>query len=154
MTNEETKQLATSIFDFIPKLRDKFFLPVNVIRIHELSSRQSEVLLALAHNGPLTMSELAKIANISNQLLTSVVNYLESIEYVKREPLPNNKRTIKIDITEKGISVLKTYKERVVKEMLKVLDIISDEDAKKLIELLNSFYEIIDKYPGKRKRND
>lgn len=150
MTNEETKQLATSIFDFIPKLRDKFFLPVNVIRIHELSSRQSEVLLALAHNGPLTMSELAKIANISNQLLTSVVNYLESIEYVKREPLPNNKRTIKIDITEKGISVLKTYKERVVKEMLKVLDIISDEDAKKLIELLNSFYEIIDKYPGKR----
>ena len=150
MTNEETKQLATSIFDFIPKLRDKFFLPINVVRIHELSSRQSEVLLALAHNGPLTMSELAKIANISNQLLTSVVNYLESIEYVKREPLPDNKRTIRIDITEKGISVLKAYKERVIKEMLKVIDKISDEDTEKLIELLNSFYEIIDKYPGKR----
>ena len=151
MTNEETKQLATSIFDFIPKLRDKFFLPVNVVRIHELSSRQSEVLLALAHTGPLTMSELAKIANISNQLLTSVVNYLESIEYVKREPLPENKRTIKIDITEKGIAVLKLYKERVVKELTKVLGTISDEDAEKLIQILNSFYEIIDKYPGKRK---
>ena len=150
MTNEETKQLATSIFDFIPKLRDKFFLPVNVVRIHELSSRQSEVLLALAHNGPLTMSELAKIANISNQLLTSVVNYLESIEYVKREPLPDNKRTIKIDVTEKGIAVLRSYKERVIKEMLKVLDVISDEDAEKLIEALNTFYGIIDKYPGKR----
>ena len=151
MTNEETKQLATSIFDFIPKLRDKFFLPVNVVRIHELSSRQSEVLLALAHTGPLTMSELAKIANISNQLLTSVVNYLESIEYVKREPLPENKRTIKIDITEKGISVLKLYKERVVKELVKVLGTISDEDAEQLIQILNSFYEIINKYPGKRK---
>ena len=151
MTNEETRQLATSIFDFIPKLRDKFFLPINVVRIHELSSRQSEVLLALAHTGPLTMSELAKIANISNQLLTSVVNYLESIEYVKREPLPENKRTIKIDITEKGKSVLVLYKERVVKELIKVLGTISDEDAEKLIQILNSFYEIIDKYPGKRK---
>ena len=151
MTNEETKQLATSIFDFIPKLRDKFFLPVNVFRIHELSSRQSEVLLALAHTGPLTMSELAKIANISNQLLTSVVNYLESIEYVKREPLPENKRTIKIDITEKGIAVLKSYRERVIKEIIKVLGKISDEDAEQLIQILNSFYEIIDKYPGKRK---
>ena len=151
MTNEETKQLATSIFDFIPKLRDKFFLPVNVVRIHELSSRQSEVLLALSHTGPLTMSELAKIAFISNQLLTSVVNYLESVEYVKREPLPENKRTIKIDITDKGKSVLQTYKDRVVKELIKVLDTISDEDAEQLIQILNSFYEIINKYPGKRK---
>ena len=151
MTTEETKQLASSIFDFIPKLRDKFFLPLNVVRIYELSSRQSEVLLALAHVGPLTMSELAKIANISNQLLTSVVNYLESIGYVKREPLPENKRTIKIDITEKGINVLKAYRDRVIKEIAKVVDIVSDDDAEKLIEILQVFYEILDKYPAKRK---
>lgn len=151
MTTEETKQLASSIFDFIPKLRDRFFLPLNVVRIYELSSRQSEVLLALAHTGPLTMSELAKIANISNQLLTSVVNYLESIEYVKREPLPDNKRTIKIDITEKGINVLKAYRDRVIKEIAKVVDIVSDDDAEELIEILQVFYEILDKYPAKRK---
>lgn len=151
MTTEETKQLASSIFDFIPKLRDRFFLPLNVVRIYELSSRQSEVLLALAHTGPLTMSELAKIANISNQLLTSVVNYLESIEYVKREPLPDNKRTIKIDITEKGINVLKAYRDRVIKEIAKVVDIVSDDDAEELIKILQVFYEILDKYPAKRK---
>lgn len=151
MTKEETKKLAYSFFDILPTLRDKFFMPLSVVHIGEVTVRQSDVLLALVHNGPLTMTELAALAGISNQLLTSVVNSLEEMGYVKRTPLPNNKRTIKIDITDQGHEVLIDYRDRVAQELCKALKNISDEDYKEMMSLLDRFFGLLAKYPNKRK---
>ena len=153
MAKEETKELAYMLFDIVPKLRDKFFIPLSTAHINEVTVRQSDVLLALAHKGPLTMTELADVAGISNQLLTSVVNSLEEQKYVIRTPLPNNKRTIKIDITEMGVDILADFRDEACTELIKMLKIVNDNDSKEMISLITRLFEILDKYPDGRENS-
>ena len=153
MAKEETKKLAYTLFDIVPKLRDKFFMPLTTAHIKEITVRQSDVLLALAHKGPLTMTELADVAGISNQLLTSVINSLEEQKYVIRTPLPNNKRTIKIDITEVGIAVLVDFRNETCEELCKLLKDVNDDDAKEIVSLVTRLFEVLDKYPDGREKS-
>lgn len=153
MAKEETKKLAYMLFDIVPKLRDKFFMPLSTAHINEVTVRQSDVLLTLAHKGPLTMTELADVAGISNQLLTSVVNSLEEQKYVIRTPLPNNKRTIKIDITEMGVDILADFRNKACTELIKMLKVVNDDDSKEMISLITRLFEILDKYPDGRENS-
>lgn len=153
MAKDETKKLAYMLFDIVPKLRDKFFIPLSTAHIDEVTVRQSDVLLTLAHKGPLTMTELADVAGISNQLLTSVVNSLEEQKYVIRTPLPNNKRTIKIDITEMGVDILADFRDEACTELIKMLKIVNDDDSEEMISLITRLFEILDKYPDGRENS-
>ncbi len=153
MAKDETKNLAYMLFDIVPKLRDKFFIPLSTAHINEVTVRQSDVLLTLAHKGPLTMTELADVAGISNQLLTSVVNSLEEQKYVIRTPLPNNKRTIKIDITEMGVDILADFRDEACTELIKMLKIVNDDDSEEMISLITRLFEILDKYPDGRENS-
>ena len=153
MTKEETKKLAYTLFDIVPKLRDKFFMPLTTAHISEITVRQSDVLLSLAHKGPLTMTELADVAGISNQLLTSVVNSLEEQKYVIRTPLPNNKRTIKIDITEAGVAILSDFRDETCVELCKLLKDVKEDDAKEILSLVTRLFEVLDRYPDGRENS-
>lgn len=105
-----------------------------------LTRTQQIILLALALNGSLSMSKLAKKINISNEQATRAVAQLVSMNFVSRCQDPYNRRVIHISLTDKAIEFMEAQKDRIKNELLQKFELVSDEDIK---DLKRSLYQMI-----------
>ena len=70
---------------------------------HDSTLPRFDVLAALHRaNGPLTMSELSRQLLVSNGNVTTIVDRLVSDGWVNRTPLPTDRRTMHVTLTELG----------------------------------------------------
>ena len=68
----------------------------------ELSWSQESVVSLLDRQGPLTVTELARIEGVRSQSAGSTVTSLEVLGFVRREPHPADGRQVLISLTEQG----------------------------------------------------
>ncbi len=64
-------------------------------------------LLLLLKLGPISLSKLAKLANVSKATMTQFIDGLEKDEYVLRLNSSNDRRTKLVNLTKKGEAILK-----------------------------------------------
>lgn len=103
---------------------------------NDLTRTQQIVLMALSINKSLSMSQLAKKINTSNEQATRAVAQLVEKGFVIRTKSLTNKRIINISLTEKAIDFLKQTKENIQDELMKKFDIISDDEIHKFYQAL------------------
>ena len=93
-----------------------------------LTRTQQIILLALALSKTLTMSQLAKKINTSNEQATRAVAQLVSMEFVQRSQDVKNRRIIHISLTEKATEFMESTKNNIMDELLKKFERISDDE--------------------------
>ncbi|MEG1711084.1 MAG: winged helix DNA-binding protein [Clostridia bacterium] len=70
---------------------------------------ETRLISVLHFNGIQTMAELGKLSIFSYTNLSKTVKGLEESGYVKRNVLPENRRFVQIDLTEKGHELIMAY---------------------------------------------
>ncbi|MBQ9736988.1 MAG: MarR family transcriptional regulator [Clostridia bacterium] len=114
--------------------------------ISEISLRELHVIEAvysLKENGKNRMSEIAKYLAITPGSLTTAVNCLVKKGYLSRENLPEDRRVIMINPTDKAFRVNESHKqfhEKMIDSIEKYIDDESADAVIKTLEGLSGFF--------------
>ncbi|MFF8694242.1 MarR family winged helix-turn-helix transcriptional regulator [Streptomyces sp. NPDC015144] len=77
-----------------------------------ITPAQFRLLRTVAHyDGPPRMADLAQRLDVVPRAVTTLVDGLEASGRVRRAPDPDNRRVIRIEITEEGIATLRSLRD-------------------------------------------
>lgn len=79
----------------------------HVTRLSGLTSSQLMLLKVVRDHGASKIGEIAKTISLSQATLTSILDRLETMDYVHRERSTEDRRKVQVQITELGREVLK-----------------------------------------------
>ncbi len=102
---------------------------------HELTMIQITGLISIAQ-GRNTMGDIAEELNITLPSATSLVERLVKGEYVERVQDPQDKRVVKIVLTEKGKAILKKGLEDKIEKTRFMLSKLTEEERLTMLSLL------------------
>ena len=126
---------------FSKKIKAWRILTENCISSVGLSLGELGVLVTLSESGPQLMVDLAKKQAITQAAVTGIIDKLEELELVEREPSKTDKRKVRASITAKGeqqvIAGMKLYR----KFAEKATQQISAHDMSLILKLLDGMLE-------------
>lgn len=88
-------------------------------QIDEINPSQGRILFALWQKDGIPIQELGERTSLEKSTLTSMLDRLESIGYLRRVPSPDDRRKILIFLTEKNKTMKERY-EKVSNEMVEL----------------------------------
>ncbi len=84
----------------------------------------------------ISVKELAEKLSVTPGAITQFVDALVKKDFVKRHEDPNDRRIVRLTLTESARSQSEKLRKEFLSSAAKVFDILSDEEMKLLIELL------------------
>jgi len=137
-----TIRTADLIFDRIGRL----LRPLNV------SAAGGLVLGILRDRGPMSPSELGERLIVTRATVTGVVDSLERRGFVRRSPNPADRRSLLVEITPSGLTVLQELRTLVHRNEKAWLAALSDAELRGYIELLHRIQDSLDEASHRRER--
>lgn len=110
-----------------------------------------DVLTALRRAGSpycLSPKQIAQSLLLSGAGLTSRLNKLEAQNYLARLPEPNDRRTLRVQLTASGEVVINEAIPRVFEAQRSRLLPLGDDGQKRLVQELTRFADVIDSWPS------
>ncbi|MBN1594618.1 MarR family transcriptional regulator [candidate division FCPU426 bacterium] len=137
----------TNILSLISKIRHK----TDSLITHELSSRylaglapsHSDIFLALFRNKQMTMKELADVIDRDKSTVTTLINKMVSLGFVKRATDPKDKRICRISLTPRGTALKPVFTEIaevITERMHQCITPLERESLVKLLTKVNSYW--------------
>jgi DNA-binding MarR family transcriptional regulator len=117
-----------------------------VIARHGLVRGTFDVLSALRRAGlpfSLTPKQLAESLMLSGAGMTSRLDRLEQLHLVARLPEPNDRRSLKIQLTQKGVKLIDEVIPQIVAAQWQLVSALGDRDTATLIDLLRRLTEAL-----------
>jgi DNA-binding MarR family transcriptional regulator len=117
-----------------------------VIAKHGLVRGTFDVLSALRRAGPpfsLTPKQLAESLMLSGAGMTSRLDRLELLHLVARLPEPNDRRSLKIQLTQKGVKLIDEVIPQIVAAQWQLVSSLGNKDTEVLIDLLRRLTETL-----------
>jgi DNA-binding MarR family transcriptional regulator len=117
-------------------------------RFHEgaLSLVHLNLLMLLRFNGPLTMSRLAEMLDVSVASATGIVDRMEKKGVIERRRSEEDRRVVQVYVTEQGEQVFTQMQAERQANMTKMLSTISDADLRALLRGLRAVRGARDKW--------
>ncbi len=106
------------------------------IRSFGLTEPQFGVLETLGHLGPMTIGSLCRKQLVSGGNMTLVVDNLERDKMVRRIHSVEDRRTIIVELTEKGQALFEEIFPKHAEDVAKFASVLSDEEIATLSQLL------------------
>ncbi|MHA1156770.1 MAG: MarR family winged helix-turn-helix transcriptional regulator [Candidatus Heimdallarchaeota archaeon] len=107
----------------------------------ELNPAQGRIMFVLWRNDNITIQELAKKTSLSKTSLTSMLDRLESMGYIKRVPSTDDRRKIFIELSKKD----QDFQEKYIQVSKEMTDIFygdfSDEEINRFENTLKKLYD-------------
>ncbi len=94
------------------------------------------VLNILSMHGESRMTDLAGFLNVTTAAMTGIVDRLVREGYVTRVSDPADRRIIKVKLTAKGASVVKSVKEEEKKVTMNIFGMISQKEREEYLKIL------------------
>ncbi|MBN1066293.1 MarR family transcriptional regulator [Clostridium botulinum] len=107
-----------------------------------LTHQQIMVIKLIAHNKKVNISELCEEMSLSKGTVSGIVTRLESLGYVKKIKLENDKRNTYVTFSDKGLEFAKEYKNKINESFDKVFKNLTEEEIK---EVKSSLLKLRDK---------
>ncbi|WP_298511561.1 MarR family winged helix-turn-helix transcriptional regulator [uncultured Kordia sp.] len=104
--------------------------------VNDVTIDQAMILAFLDKYPDKTQKEIAAMAFKDNASMTRMLDLMEKKSYIKRSINEENRRRYKIEITEKGIQVLKTLAPIIITNRENALHGISEEEIIQLEQIL------------------
>jgi MarR family transcriptional regulator, organic hydroperoxide resistance regulator len=111
---------------------------------YDLTPAQYKVLILISHLQPCRMSDLSEAALVSTSSLTIMLNRLVDDGLVERLSAPEDRRVIKVQLTEKGKVLLKKVHEGYLDVLEGVVASLEEPKKEVLLKLLLEVKEIMD----------
>lgn len=141
MTNTIANKFIEAMFKNSRLLKEKAHFSSD---ISNLSILQMQTLSLIKRQNNVQMSEIADYFHIEQPSATSLLNKLVSLQLVKRHRNPDDRRAVRVMLTEEGDAILKEVIKKKAVHIEKMLAFLSkDEQTEllRLIEKLNSRIE-------------
>lgn len=106
---------------------------------------QLKAMTAFSEDSLLSMGELCKMANIKMPSMTEVVDRFEKEEILERIRDGEDRRVVKVKMTEKGKQMHKEVLKRRADELTKMFGILTTKDREKLVDSLKNVSELLTK---------
>ncbi|OBZ94785.1 MarR family transcriptional regulator [Pararhizobium polonicum] len=108
-----------------------------------VSLDQWRLMKALSEAGGMTMGKLAEELALNHPTLTKLVDRMVQDALVYRVPDPNDRRKVRMFLSDKGSALLASQNKRVQDHEMKVEDNYGNEDAQRLKDMLEVFIKQI-----------
>lgn len=92
-------------------------------------------------NGVMKVSEISQKLHVTPPTVTQLINVLEKDGFVERTIDPDDRRAVKIKLTEKGLELTEQARKAFREKFLGLIDHLGEEDSLKLAELLTKVNE-------------
>jgi len=140
-----------SLSEFADKLNQTIPLIIKEFSRHETSDifeskitlPQILVLNFLDLQGETRMKDLALYMNVTTAAMTGVVDRLVRDKCLVRVYDPNDRRVVKVKITDKGKELLKKMNDHKKKAIVKVFDKIPEKDREEYLRILINIKDIL-----------
>jgi|WetSurMetagenome_2_1015567.scaffolds.fasta_scaffold120878_2 DNA-binding MarR family transcriptional regulator len=151
VSDEIVDNMLRDIFLSVSMLRSLFNHvhghPENISKCREFNLPPSNyfLLVMLKNKKTATMSEICNLLCISKSNLTAIIDSMIEKKLVKREYDKNDRRIIRIELTEKGGEIMEKAKIFVKQELKKEFEKLSETDMNNLYKSFKTIKEIFSK---------
>ena len=113
-----------------------------------LTVSQSYCLRSLYFHGPQTMSELAAELRVQLSTMTGVVDQLEAKKLVRRAAHPNDRRSLRVDLTPKGRKLYHSAHDAFLTYLHRLFRNRTAADRQKILSFLDDLMQAIHDWRG------
>jgi DNA-binding MarR family transcriptional regulator len=119
-------------------------------RTGELSNARYELLHTVLHRGPEPMRRVAAALGVTPRSLTDMVDALEADGYLRRVPDPDDRRSVRLELTASGLRLLKGVRHQRLAAGAAVFDVLDDRERAELAAILTKLTDGEPTGPGRR----
>ncbi len=115
------------------------------LRKHDLAGltpSQLSTLSSVGKYGPVRLGDLAAAERIAPSTLTRLVNVLEGLGYLSREPAPDDARAYLVSVTERGDEALERIRAEATSMLTDILLTLPDDQRAALAEALPALEQL------------
>ena len=141
-TDKKTTQLAEIIFKTSRMMREHMGFKSEV---GNLSMLQLQALLFLKKEHNAQMREIAQFFKIELPSATSLVDTLSKAKLVERKTDSDDRRIVRIILTEQGKALLKQAIKKRTKKIASILSYLSNEDKNDLLRIMQKLLDNLEK---------
>lgn len=137
LCNENVERLA----DIIMILQRCFIQQLSEQLVHgQVSFPQYFLLAHIASHEGLSMSDIAERMSHSTAAATGLVDRLENLGYVQREPSANDRRKVLVKITDKGISLVDAIRRDIIRNLKIVMKTLTPEEQSNWLRIYEKIF--------------
>ena len=148
MDNTENLMGATEeLYTLLLCLNRKVFSHDDIVKRLSIPPSHAKVIFHLHFGGEASVSEIAKNLSISKSNMTPIIDKLIQENLVERFTDPNDRRIIRVRVTEKGHEFCLKQREKTKKHLEEKISSLSLEELEKIKDLakeLNSIFSKIE----------
>jgi DNA-binding MarR family transcriptional regulator len=108
----------------------------------ELSAAQVHTLLAMGHEGPLTMGDLARRVAVTEKTTTGLVDRLERDRLVQRLRDPADRRLVRVKLTTRGARLARRLDAEVLEKLTGLMGRLDAADRRDLFRIIGKLTAI------------
>ncbi|MEN8243054.1 MAG: MarR family transcriptional regulator [Chloroflexota bacterium] len=90
-----------------------------------------------------SMSELAEAARQISATMTGIVDRLVEREIITRQRDPDDRRALRVSLTERGTGLLETIKEKKRVRLARFLEDLSPTERKDFVRMIGKYLEVV-----------
>ncbi len=136
------EELVDFILSFMPLMHKKLFLQIQVAQI---TRQQLGLLRTIGEENGKSMKHYSQKLMIAKSNLSNLANQLINEKLVERKTDEKDRRIMNLFITNKGYEILQNQMKLVKKNMLKKIEVLSDEEISIVSKSLKEIKTILGK---------
>ncbi|MEG1256590.1 MarR family transcriptional regulator [Clostridium sp.] len=145
MDNKNLTKISDDLFTLIVQFHKKVIKPEEFIKSLPIPPSHVKVICYLSHTGSSPVSQIAKDLSISKPNMTPIIDKLIEEGYVIRYEDPNDRRVLRVDITDKAQELFESRKQLAKRLLEEKMSTLSPEDLESLGSIVKQFSNIINK---------
>lgn len=135
---KKLNDILVSLFNSVLKMEED---AIKNSSNHNLSITEVHTLAAIGAGKAKTMTQVAANLKISVSTLTTAINKLVDKKYVNRFRVPEDRRIVKIELTEAGVEAVREHEAFHLNMIDDVLSELKEEEQKILIQSLDNLHD-------------
>ena len=141
-TTKKLNDILVHLFNSVLKMEEE---AIRNSSTHNLSITEMHTLAAIGEGKAKTMTQVATSLKISVSTLTAAINKLVNKGYVNRFRVPEDRRIVKIELTNDGVAVVKEHEEFHLKMVSDVISGLNEEEQAILLQSMDNLHEFFRK---------
>ncbi|WP_020153714.1 MarR family winged helix-turn-helix transcriptional regulator [Caldibacillus debilis] len=117
-------------------LRKKLDQDMQTMTSYPVTRTQFILLLLISREGSPKLARLAEEMNVQPSAITVLIDRLEKLNYVKRITDPDDRRSVRVELTPLGREIIHDFRQRRRGILKSYLNRLSEEEIRTLTELL------------------
>ncbi len=139
-TVTKINETLVNLFNIVLKIEEK---ALRSSANRDLSITEIHTLAAIGEGKPKTMTQVATALKINVSTLTAAINKLVNKEYVRRFRVPEDRRIVRIELTESGVSAVREHEAFHIAMISDAIEGLTHEEAQRFAESIENLNEFM-----------